>query len=141
MALKIWLKPGEQVMINGAMIENPTDGKIRIQINNQVCMLRQRDYLAESGDLSCAERVYYEAMLLSGGDPKGSLAALSKRIVEYEVPSGTGSESAAVAASALDAIGKLALDHEYYLAMVEARLLIAIENPDHAVLPDKTFDQ
>lgn len=135
MALMIWLKPGEQLMLNGAMIENPGDGKIRIQLNNQVRMLRQRDYLAPSDDHSPAERVYYQAMLLSGGAPEASIVALNESITLYRATYGSASKKTPKTEAALHSIIALASDGQSYLAMVEARTLIAIENPTHPVLP------
>lgn len=135
MALMIWLKPGEQVMLNGALIENPNDGKVRIQINNQVRMLRQRDYLAPSADLTCAERVYVEAMRLSGGAPEASLARLLDSVAAYKGEEGRLDGDSAVVDKALKDIISLGADGEFYLAMVEARTLIALENSNHPVLP------
>lgn len=137
MALMISLKPGEQVMLNGAMIENPSDGKIRIQLNNQVRMLRQRDYLPPSNDLSPAETVYVAAMLLSGGAAEASLSSLAESVAAYRALNATSPGEPLNTTAALENVMALAADGEFYLAMVEARALIALENPSHPILPLK----
>lgn len=137
MAFMVLLKSGEQVMINGAMIQNPTAGSIKFQLNNKVHLLRQRDYLELSDAPSPAECVYYESMRLSGGVPEASISALLKSIEQYRSANAALLSEAGDLEIALVKIVTLAADGEFYFAMVEARSLLAFENPSHPVLPIK----
>src|SRR5690606_16769454 len=85
-SLLIWLKPGEEVTVNGARIANPHSHKIRLLFNNQVRVLRERDRFELPADPSPGERLYFEAMLLSGGDMAGNEARLAKAIAAYAPP-------------------------------------------------------
>lgn len=137
MGLLIWLKPGEEVMLNGARIENPHPHKIRLQLNNHVLVLRDRDRLELPSSPSSSERIYHEAMLLSGGDPAGSMGRLRDAV--------EAGETAAVATRAasdgaefercLDLVRGHAAEGRFYECMVAARGLIALEHADHPLLP------
>ena len=135
MALMVWLKSGEEIMINGAMIQNPTAESIKIQLNNRVQMLRQRDCLELSDDHTPAERIYYEAMRLSGGASDSSMSALQQSVAAYRAACAASIDGKTDPDTVLGDIVALAADGEFYLAMVEARSLLALENPAHPVLP------
>lgn len=134
MGLLIWLKPGEEIMLNGARVENPHPHKIRLQLNNHVRVLRERDRFELPSSPSGGERVYHEAMLLSGGDPAGSLGRL-RDAVEALQAAPTAAASAEEVERRLERICEHAAGGRFYEAMVEARGLIALERPDHPLLP------
>jgi len=134
-SLLIWLKPGEEVTVNGARIANPHSHKIRLLFNNQVRVLRERDRFELPADPSPGERLYFEAMLLSGGDMAGNEARLAKAIAAYAPPlSGPAADEDAID-QALSKVGHYAQAGQFYEAMVAARSLIALENPHHHLLP------
>src|SRR5690606_528651 len=137
MSLLIWLKPGEEVMVNGARIENPHSHKIRLLFNNEVRVLRERDRFDPPEDASSAERLYYEAMLLSGGDVDGSEARLLEAIQAYGPPTTSSRSPVGAAEEGLKRIRAYAEAKQFYAAMTEARALIALESPDHRLLPRK----
>ncbi len=62
MALKISLKPGEQFVVNGAVITNG-DRRSSFVIQNKVSILRSRDILAVDDANTPAKRVYLPIML------------------------------------------------------------------------------
>lgn len=58
MPLLIDLKPGEKVIINGAVIEN-AGGNTKIRVCNESTLLRQKEIMTEDQANSPAARVYY----------------------------------------------------------------------------------
>ena len=63
MALKIVLKPGERIIICGAVI---TNGKTTAQllVENQVPILRQKDIMGENEATSPCRRIYFVIQLM-----------------------------------------------------------------------------
>ena len=63
MALKIVLKPGERIIISGAVI---TNGKTTAQllVENQVPILRQKDILGENEATTPCRRIYLVIQLM-----------------------------------------------------------------------------
>lgn len=132
MGLLVWLKPGEVVMLNGALVENPHPHKIRLQLNNRVRVLRERDWFALPSAPSPGERVYHEAMLLSGGDPAGDMGRLGEAVeaAARDVAGGGPARE-----PHLELVRSHAGEGRFYEAMICARELIAIEHADHPLLP------
>lgn len=58
MPLKVVLKAGEKIIINGAVIEN-VGGPIRALILNQAAVLRERDIVTEADAATPASRIYF----------------------------------------------------------------------------------
>lgn len=137
MSLLIWLKPGEEVTVNGARIANPHPHKIRLLFNNQVRVLRERDRFELPADPSPGERLYFEAMLLSGGDMAGSEARLAKAIAAYAPAPSVPAAADDAIDQALCKVEHYAQAGQFYDAMVAARSLIALENPHHHLLPQR----
>ncbi len=63
MALKITLKPGERMIIDGAVITNGSN-KCDLLIENNVPILRQKDIMSESTADSPARRIYFAIQLM-----------------------------------------------------------------------------
>nr|WP_313635153.1 flagellar biosynthesis repressor FlbT [Brevundimonas diminuta] len=137
MSLLIWLKPGEEVMVNGARIENPHSHKIRLLFNNEVRVLRERDRFDLPEEASSAERLYYEAMLLSGGDVEGCETHLRDTIQAYRPPAAFSRAAVCATEESLKRIRACVEAKQFYAAMTEARSLIALESPGHRLLPRK----
>ena len=135
LALTIWLKPGEEVMINGARVENLQPHKIRLQFNNTVRMLRSRDRLEVFGQPSFAEAIYTQAMYLSGGEEVGNTATLKAAICQLQVAPDREEIYGSGVDAVLDRVSAHAEAGQYYEAMVAARDLIAAEQPNHPLLP------
>ncbi|MDA8430855.1 MAG: flagellar protein FlbT, partial [Geobacteraceae bacterium] len=68
MPLKLTLKPGERVIVAGAVITNgPTVA--HLQIENRVPLLRQRDILTEAEATTPCKKIYLviQLMYIGGG--------------------------------------------------------------------------
>ena len=64
MALKITLKPGERMIIGGAVLANGSSTSCDLVIENKTPILRQKDILtAEKADSPC-RRIYYAIQLM-----------------------------------------------------------------------------
>lgn len=67
MPLTLTLKPGEKVILAGAVIKNgPTVS--HLQIENQVTLLRQKDILTEAEATSPCKKIYLAIQLMYIGD-------------------------------------------------------------------------
>lgn len=61
MALKLTLKPGEQFIVNGAVVVNG-DRRATIIMQNRVALLRERDIMHAEQATTPARRIYFAAM-------------------------------------------------------------------------------
>src|SRR3546814_16727512 len=73
MALTLNLKPGERVVVNGALIRNSSDSRTSIVIENKASILREKDFMRESEAITPARRLYFLCML-AYLDEAGSMA-------------------------------------------------------------------
>jgi flagellar protein FlbT len=64
MALKITLKPGERMVIGGAVLTNGNPASCDLVIENKTPILRQKDILTEEKADSPCRRVYYAIQLM-----------------------------------------------------------------------------
>jgi len=63
MALKVSLKPGEQFVVNGAVIKNG-DRRTSLVIQNKVSLLREKDIMQEDEANTPVRRIYFAVMLM-----------------------------------------------------------------------------
>lgn len=63
MALKLSLKPGEKMIIGGAVVKNG-DTKAELFIENQVPLLREKDIMGEKDANSAAQKIYFTIQLM-----------------------------------------------------------------------------
>ncbi len=63
MALKISLKPGEKMIIGGAVVRN-SDSRTDLFIENKVPLLREKDIMAENDAQSVAQKIYFTVQLM-----------------------------------------------------------------------------
>jgi len=63
MALKVTLKPGEQFVVNGAVIKNG-ERRANFIIQNKVSLLREKDILQEDEATTPVRRIYFAIMLM-----------------------------------------------------------------------------
>lgn len=63
MALKISLKPGERMIIGGAVVKNG-DSKTELFIENKVLLLREKDIMGEKDARTVAEKIYFTVQLM-----------------------------------------------------------------------------
>ena len=59
MPLVVHLRKGQQVIVNGAVLENASDRGISFTLRNEAAVLRSDDILAPSGAVTPASRAYY----------------------------------------------------------------------------------
>jgi len=64
MALKITLKPGERMIIGGAVLTNGSPSSCDLVIENKIPILRQKDILTEEKATSPCRRIYYAIQLM-----------------------------------------------------------------------------
>jgi flagellar protein FlbT len=63
MALKLSLKPGEKLIIGGAVVTNG-DSKAELFIENKVPLLREKDILGEKDANTVARKIYFTIQLM-----------------------------------------------------------------------------
>jgi flagellar protein FlbT len=63
MALKISLKPGEKMIIGGAVVKNG-DTKAELFIENKVPLLRAKDILGEKDAQTVGQKIYFTIQLM-----------------------------------------------------------------------------
>lgn len=64
MALKITLKPGERMILGGAVLTNGSPASCDLVIENKIPILRQKDILTEEKATSPCRRIYYAIQLM-----------------------------------------------------------------------------
>ncbi len=121
MPLKITLKPGEKIIIDGAVIKNG-EKATTFYIENKATILREKEIMREEDAITYCSKIYFiiQLMYLDG-----------KNMVEYHniywklvqdlveaVPRATG---------IVDAISQNILEENYYKALKLAKKLIAFE--------------
>jgi flagellar protein FlbT len=70
MPLKLSLKPGERLVLNGAVLMNG-DKRTSIVIQNKACLLREKDIMQPEQASTPARRIYFPIMMMYL-DPKES---------------------------------------------------------------------
>jgi flagellar biosynthesis repressor protein FlbT len=63
MALKISLKPGERMIIGGAVVKNG-GSKAELFIENKVFLLREKDIMGEHDAQTVAQKIYFTIQLM-----------------------------------------------------------------------------
>jgi flagellar protein FlbT len=122
MPLKLNLKKGQKIIINGAVLENTVDRSVSLMLLNDAAILRDNDILTAEEASTPASRVYFsiQCAYLFENDRVKHLAEYRTFLDDFlqAIPS-----SAEVGEEIRNAIEK----EEYYLAMRAARKLIDTE--------------
>ena len=124
MGLKLSLKPGEKIAINGAVIVNG-DRRAEIVVENHANILRERDILKAEEATSPARRVYLPVMMMAL-DPAARPAAFpefDRRITEF-----AGAVTDPGALSLCLKISAAVANGAYYRALGGCRALIEFES-------------
>lgn len=121
MPLKLTLKPGERIIVGGAVLTNgPTVA--HLQVENRVPLLRQKDILSESEATTPCKKVYLVVQLMYIGDGLTSeLAQVYWDLVR---------EVLAAAPSTNDLISQMSayiVDSSFYQALKVAKKLVSYE--------------
>lgn len=133
MTLRISLRDGAKVIVNGAVLRSV--GRTNLSIESNAAILRGRDVMEPHQAVSPATRLYH-ACISAYVDAEGSaghqdriVAALSDVMATMEM---------AVAKAAAASFARLVAMSDYYRAFVDCRSLIAMEraamsnSPTHA---------
>ncbi len=119
MALVVHLKKDQQVVINGAVIENTSGRTVTLKVKNEAAILRASDVLAPEAAATPATRVYYalQCLYLFPDRSDRYLQIFHELIESY----GRAAPSArAIVAEIVDAVRAM----KYYAALKQAQRLI-----------------
>jgi flagellar protein FlbT len=122
MALKITLKPGERMILGGAVVTNGSASSCDLVIENKTPILRQKDILNEEKADSPCRRIYYTIQLMYIDE--GNSSAYQKvywNLVKDVV------QAAPSTVSLIDAISEHILQRRYYQALKLTKKLIEYE--------------
>ncbi len=121
MPLVLTLKPGERVIVAGAVIKNGSS-VAHLQIENQVTLLREKDILTETEATSPCKKIYLVVQLMYIGDGlTDELARVYWDLVR---------DVLAAAPSTKDLISEISayiVGFEFYPALKVAKKLISYE--------------
>lgn len=121
MPLKLTLKPGERIIVGGAVLTNGAT-VAHLLVENRVSLLREKDILSESQATTPCKRIYLVIQLMYIGDGATSeLAQLYWDLVR---------DVLAAAPSTNDLISQMStyiLESNFYPALKIARKLISYE--------------
>jgi flagellar protein FlbT len=122
MALKITLKPGERMILGGAVVTNGNPSSCDLVIENKVPLLRQKDILSEEKADTPCRRIYYAIQLMYIDEDNLSVYhklywGLVKDVV-YAAPS---------TVVLIDSISEHILQRRYYQALKLTKRLIEYE--------------
>ena len=124
MALKLTLKPGEKIAINGAVVVNG-ERRTEFVIENMASILRESDIMRAEEATTPARLIYLPVMMmaLDSGCRKSLFAEFDKRLTEFaSVLSDPAALSLCLKISAAVANGA------YYKALGHCRSLMEFEN-------------
>jgi flagellar protein FlbT len=122
MALKITLKPGERMVIGGAVLTNGNSASCDLVIENKTPLLRQKDILSEETANSPCRRIYYAIQLMYIDEH--NLAAYHKLYWDLVKDLVHAAPSTLVL---IDSISEHILQRRYYQALKLTKRLIDYE--------------
>ena len=121
MPLKLTLKPGERMIIGGAVVTNGT-GKTELFIENNVPLLREKDIMGEKDADSIAKQIYFAIQLMYiDNDNLINHHNAYWNLVQQTV------KAAPSTAQLIDQISDKIVSNNYYQALKLARKLIEYE--------------
>ncbi|WP_242138955.1 flagellar biosynthesis repressor FlbT [Sphingomonas sp. TREG-RG-20F-R18-01] len=122
MALKIWLREGEKVIVNGAVLV--ALGRTRLAIENHAAVLREREIMAPEHANTPARRLYFAAMMAYIDEPGRDRYQDQVLLLLHDLLNAIQSETArAMAVSFARHIASA----DFYRALGDCRDLIAYE--------------
>jgi flagellar protein FlbT len=122
MALKITLKPGERMIIGGAVVTNANCASCDLVIENKTPILRQKDILTEEKADSPCRRIYLAVQLMYIDE--ANLSTYHKAFWEL---AGDLVKAVPRTVGLVDAIGEMILQRNYYQALKITKRLIDYE--------------
>jgi flagellar protein FlbT len=122
MALKITLKPGERMIIGGAVVTNANSASCDLVIENKTPILRQKDILTEEKADSPCRRIYLAVQLMYIDE--ANLSTYHK--VFWEL-AGDLVKAVPRTVGLIDSISEMILQRNYYQALKLTKRLIDYE--------------
>ena len=122
MALKITLKPGERMVIGGAVVTNGNSASCDLVIENRTPILRQKDILTEEKADSPCRRIYLAVQLMYIDE--ANLSTYHKAFWEL---AGDLVKAVPRTVGLVDAISEMILQRNYYQALKLTKRLIDYE--------------
>jgi flagellar protein FlbT len=121
MGLKITLKPGERMIIGGAVITNGS-AKANLIVENTVPILREKDILSAERATSPARRIYFaiQLMYIDGNNLTVHHKAYWKLVRDFLI-------AAPSAMEIVDHISREILNANYYQALKTCKRLFTYE--------------
>ncbi|NVJ90014.1 MAG: flagellar biosynthesis repressor FlbT [Methylocystaceae bacterium] len=123
MPLKINLKKGQKIILNGAVIENTNPRSISFALMNEASILRDSDVLSAEDACTPASRIYFnvQCLYLFPDDKEKYSQNVNQLLKDYD-------DAAASGKPITYAIRDFLLQGEYYAALRQARELIEHES-------------
>lgn len=123
MGLKLSLKPGEKLVVNGAVLAN-TDRRTSLVVENQASILRERDIMQPDEANTPARRIYFVVMMmyLDEGERKRLRDTFMKLLTDF-----MGAVAGRDAIDACLAISAYVANEDYYKALAKCRRLFDYE--------------
>ena len=124
MALKLSLRPGERLVVNGAVLQNG-DRRGVILLQNKASVLREKDIMQEDEANSPARRIYFAAMMMYLDEPGAGRFhdEFILRLQEFM----SAIRNPEILAECVNA-SRQVLAREYYKALMVCRKLIEYED-------------
>lgn len=122
MTLRISLRDGEKVIVNGAVLRST--GRTDLCVENSASVLRGRDVMTSEEATTPARRLYFVCMLAYIGE--GDVAALQGQIVDIVGELIRAFEAPEARAACVSFAQKVAMG-QYYRALGDCRWLITYE--------------
>lgn len=122
MALVIHLKKGQQLIVNGAVLENASARTISLLLKNEAAVLRQDDIIAPEAAITPASRTYYalQCVYLFPEDRERHLQNFNQLLESYVHAAPSAGEIAEDVKAAV-------ANGRYYAALKRAQALIKHE--------------
>lgn len=132
MALKLSLKPGEKIVVNGAVMING-DRRSTLVLQNRASLLREKDILLAEDVNTPVRHVYFPIMLMYM-DEKGFNKYHEQFVLRMTELLGVIEDPAAKTMCV--AISKDVMDGEYYKALLKCKKMFEYESTRLAYVPE-----
>jgi flagellar protein FlbT len=121
MPLLIDMKPGDKIIINGAVIES-AGGHSKLMVHNQATILRGREVMTEQDVCTPAARVYFalQCAYVFPANESEYLASFNNLLNEYQ-------EACPSSQPIADTIRGLVAEHQLYKALRASQALLTHE--------------
>jgi flagellar protein FlbT len=123
MPLKIHLRKGQKIIINGAVLENTSSQNISLLVKNEASILRDNDILTPEDVSTPASRAYYalQCLYLFPNEKESNLPRLNEFLDNYLIAAPSSKEL-------VDNIKRLVDDGKLYPALKKGQELISHEH-------------